>query len=149
MKTLIKSFHELTKNELYDLLELRCEVFVVEQNCPYQDLDRKDQEAFHLMVYQGDKLMAYTRIFNAGIIYQEAAIGRVVTSPSARNLKLGHQIMKESMEFIRTNLKCSAIRLSAQTHLEKFYEQCGFQPTGKYYLEDDIPHSEMLFQKPT
>lgn len=144
MRWIFKTFEELTTNELYDILQLRAEVFVVEQDCPYQDLDNKDMDSYHVMAYEANYLAAYTRIVNPGISYPEIAIGRVVVSPKNRGERLGVLVMNKSIEFIANELTPQPIRLSAQSHLQKFYSDLGFVFTGKEYLEDGIPHVEML-----
>ncbi len=144
MQISIKDFSALSKEELYDLLALRCKVFVVEQDCPYQDPDGKDDIAFHVMGYEGKDLAAYTRIFRPGDYFEEAAIGRVVTDPKFRGKGLGKDIMQASIDWIETELDQQSIRLSAQTYLERFYSELGFQSEGETYLEDDIPHISMV-----
>lgn len=142
----IKPFHELTVPELYDLLHLREKVFIVEQNCPYQDLDYTDQKAHHVLLYEGGVLAAYTRIFRKGIKYKEASIGRVVTSPTHRSKGYGEIVMKISMEAL-ARLGEDHIVLSSQAYAEKFYAKLGFRRTSKEpYLEDDIPHVEMEYK---
>ena len=141
---MIKTFEELTKKELYELLQLRAEVFVVEQDCPYQDIDNKDFDSYHVLGYSNDHLAAYTRVVKPGISYKEIAIGRVVVSPKNRGERLGVQVMQESIKFIDSQLGEQPIRLSAQSHLRKFYSDLGFQFTGKEYQEDGIPHVEMF-----
>ncbi len=145
MEIQTKHFTALSINELYDLLQLRSAVFVVEQNCVYLDLDGLDKDAYHVIAYEGDKCLATTRILKPGVVYNEFAIGRVVSSPAMRNAKLGHKIMTSAKEYIATHFSDSPIRLSAQTHLVNFYAKHGFKTTGKNYLEDGIPHSEMLY----
>lgn len=142
-----KSFPELTTGELYEILHLRNEVFVVEQNCPYQDLDFKDQKSFHLMGWIDGKLAAYTRIIPKGISYTEASIGRVVTSPAFRKCGAGRALMKESIRLTLGQFNCDEIRIGAQLYLKKFYESLGFVQCSDEYLEDNIPHIEMLFKK--
>lgn len=142
----IKTFDALTKSELYKLLQLRAEVFVVEQDCVYQDIDGKDQKAFHLLCVNGEQLVGYTRIFEPGDYFERASIGRVVVHKTARKHGLGRIIMKKSIEFIEQELKEKDIALSAQTYLKRFYESLGFQPVGKPYLEDGIPHIKMVYQ---
>ena len=117
---------------------------MVEQDCPYQDLDGKDEESYHVMGYTSSHLAAYTRIVHPGISYAEIAIGRVVVSPKNRGERLGVEVMNQSISFIETHLNTQPIRLSAQSHLQKFYADLGFVFTGKEYLEDGIPHVEML-----
>ncbi len=140
----IKSFHQLTTEQLYDLLQLRSEVFVVEQDCVYQDVDGKDQKALHIFGYKANELVAYTRIFKAGDYFKEASIGRVVVRANARNFKYGYAIMNASIEAINTNFKETEIRISAQTYLKRFYNQLGFHEEGAEYLEDGIPHITMF-----
>lgn len=145
MKWLYKSFDDLNLNELYTLMVLRQEVFVVEQNCPYLDADDKDQNSYHVLGYDNKTLVAYARIVKPGISYSEWAVGRVIVKMSHRNKKLGYDLMQQCHHFLH-QLKGSMppIRLSAQSHLEKFYKNCGYTLTGKAYLEDGIPHIEML-----
>jgi len=140
----IKHYNELTKGEFHDLISLRMAVFVVEQNCPYQDLDGLDKDAFHVIIKKEEEIIATARILKANVVYPEVAIGRVASSAKYRDLKLGHLLMEEAMSFIHTVLKSGNVRLSAQTHLLSFYEKHGFKSTGKNYLEDGIPHSEMI-----
>lgn len=139
-----KKFEELTTAELYELLQLRSEVFVVEQDCVYQDIDGKDQNALHILGYRNDRLVAYTRCFDRGFYFEEAAIGRVLVRKNARNFGYGHDIMKASLEAIRKNYKTDSIKLSAQQYLLKFYESHGFVAIGEGYLEDGIPHIAMV-----
>ena len=139
-----KSFSTLTVNELYEILRLRAEVFVVEQTCDYQDLDGKDHDSLHVCGYENEQLMAYARIVNAGISYSEISIGRVVVSPKKRGVGLGKELMIESLAQIQYKFGPNPVRISAQTHLEKFYNEMEFKSTGKAYLEDGIPHIEML-----
>lgn len=140
----IKSFVELNTLELYNLLQLRSEVFVVEQDCVYQDIDNKDQKALHVLGFKTCGLVAYTRIFKAGDYFNEASIGRVVVKESERNNAYGYDIMKASILAIHKQLHTRAIRISAQTHLVNFYKNLGFSPVGEQYLEDGIPHINML-----
>ena len=141
---ILKHFNDLTPKELYNILQLRNEVFVVEQNCPYQDCDNKDLYAFHLMGMNENKLLAYTRLLAPGISYSESSIGRVVSSPSARKTGMGKQLMEESIRQIRNIFQTDAIRIGAQLYLKKFYESFGFIQQGEIYLEDNIPHIIML-----
>lgn len=147
METKFKHFQELTSEELYDLLALRVAVFVLEQNCPYQDLDGKDQKSFHLIKRnEKGELIATARVLPAGISYEEVSIGRFVVADAARKNGVGLAILKETMAFIRTEFGEVAVRISAQQHLTHFYAQVGFSPTGKKYLEDGIPHEEMIYK---
>lgn len=140
----IKAFNELTLDSLYEVLQLRAEVFVVEQNCPYQDVDGKDQKAMHILGYHKEQLVAYTRVFKPGYYFDNASIGRVVVKENARQYGFGKDIMKASIAFIEDTLDLSTIELSAQTYLKKFYNDLGFQEIGEGYLEDDIPHIRMI-----
>lgn len=139
----IKRFNELSIAELYSLLQLRSEVFVVEQKCIYQDIDGKDEKALHVLGYHDGYLAAYSRLFNKGHYFEESSIGRVVVSPKYRDKKFGHDLMRVSIEAIKENFNETAITISAQEYLKKFYESHGFTQTSEMYLEDDIPHIEM------
>ena len=139
----IKRFDALTLVELYNLLQLRSEVFVVEQNCPYQDVDSKDQKALHLIGEDNGQTVAYARLFKPKDYFEEASIGRVVVKQSYRDKKLGHILMREAIYFMKTKLNETKITISAQLYLKKFYESHGFIQTSEVYLEDDIPHIEM------
>lgn len=140
----IKNFDELSANELYKILKARVDVFVVEQNCPYPELDNYDKKAIHLWAEQDDEVLAYCRIFKPEIKYNEASIGRVLTNQNFRNLKLGKTLMTFAINTVEARFHTSEIRISAQDYLLKFYGNFGFTDTGKKYLEDDIPHTEML-----
>lgn len=144
LETTVKDFQQLTKTELYDLLQLRSEVFVVEQDCVYQDIDGKDEKALHVIGYKNQKLVAYTRIFKPGDYFNEASIGRVVVKQNQRQHKYGYDIMKASIEAIKDHFNTSAIRISAQTYLKTFYNNLGFKEVGEEYLEDGIPHINMI-----
>ena len=139
----IKSLEELSIDELYEILKVRQEVFVVEQTCYYLDADDYDQKALHLFAEKEGKVVAYCRIFPEGVKYPETSIGRVLTHPDFRNLKLGKTLIKFALETIETRFGTTECRISAQDYLIKFYSDFGFQDTGKKYLEDDIPHTEM------
>lgn len=139
-----KTFDELTITELYEILQLRAEVFVVEQNCPYNDLDGKDKKCGHLWAVLDGKVIAYTRIVPPGISYAEPSIGRVATHRDYRHLRLGHQLMHHSLEIIDNVHNTKHVRISAQSYLKTFYEKTGFRQVSEEYLEDDIPHIEML-----
>lgn len=139
-----KTFEELSKDELYDLLQLRSEVFVVEQQCIYQDIDGKDKKALHVMGFKNNKMIAYTRIFKAGDYFDKASIGRVLVKKGERKYGYGHIILKASIKNIQKEFSETEIKISAQTYLEKFYESHGFKKQGEMYLEDDIPHITMI-----
>lgn len=140
----IKNFDEFTVPELYAVLKARIDVFVIEQNCPYPDLDNYDQRAIHLWAEENGEVMAYCRIFDKGIKYAEASIGRVLTTEKARGKSLGKLLIQYAVETIENRFHTSEIRISAQDYLLKFYGGFGFEDTGKKYLEDDIPHTEMF-----
>lgn len=140
---ILKKFDDLTIHELYAILQLRSEVFVIEQNCVYHDPDGKDQVAWHLMGMQNSKLVAYTRILPPGISYADPAIGRVVTSPAARRSGLGRELMLRSIEQCEMLFGKTSITLGAQLYLKKFYESLGFFISSDEYIEDGIPHVAM------
>ncbi len=144
LKTKIKTFKELTTQELYDVLQIRAEIFVVEQDCVYQDLDGKDQKALHILGYKSGKMVAYTRVFKPGDYFKEASIGRVVVKENERQHKYGYAIMKASIEAIKNHYNETAIRISAQTYLRRFYSNLEFKEVGEEYLEDGIPHIHMI-----
>jgi ElaA protein len=141
---LLKKFEELTPYQLYEILQLRNEVFVVEQNCVFQDADDKDQNAYHLMGFVDDKLIAYTRLLPPGKMYQQASIGRVVTSPSVRKSGVGKELMKQSIDMVYHLFGRQPVRIGAQLYLKKFYESLGFEQAGDTYLEDGIEHIYMM-----
>ena len=138
-----KSFIELTNEELYKILQLRMEVFVVEQNSVYQDCDDKDQQSYHYMGYQRDKLVAYTRLIPPGIAYAGSSIGRVVTSPLVRGNKIGRELMKRSIDKTIELFGKVSITIGAQLYLKNFYESLGFIKISDIYLEDGIEHIKM------
>jgi ElaA protein len=144
MKFITKTFSELTTDELYAILQLRSEVFVVEQDCVYQDLDFKDQKSLHVLGFKEDKIIAYTRIFKPGDYFKEASIGRVVVKDSERKYGYGHDLMKASIKAVKNHFNTSEITISAQVYLTKFYNSHGFNKVSDEYLEDGIPHIEML-----
>lgn len=139
----IKRFNELSLSELYKSLQLRSEVFVVEQNCVYQDVDGKDEKALHVLGIFDGEVAAYSRLFAPGDYFENASIGRVVVSPKYRDRKWGHDLMIASINSINTHYHTSKITISAQLYLKKFYEGHGFVQDGEQYLEDDIPHIRM------
>ena len=143
LKWKIKPFEALTVNELYDLLKLRSEIFVVEQNCVYLDVDGKDKLALHLIGEYDDKIVAYARLFDSGISFENASIGRVVVDAAYRDRKWGHDLMREAIAGIKSSFDKDKITIGAQLYLKKFYENHGFVQTSEMYLEDDIPHIEM------
>ncbi len=144
MEISVKKFYELTIYELHDLLQLRSEVFVVEQDCVYQDIDGKDKKGLHVLAKKEGEIVAYTRCFEPGIYFEEAAIGRVVVPKTQRKYGYGHDIMKASIKAIKEHYNEERIALSGQKHLIKFYNAHGFKQVGEGYLEDGIPHVLMI-----
>ena len=144
MQVLVKNFEELSTTELYQILRLRSEVFVVEQDCVYQDLDNKDQKALHVVGFKNGNVVAYTRIFKPGDYFEHASIGRVVVAQDQRKYGFGKDIMKASISVVEERFPESSIEISAQSYLIKFYSELGFVPFGAEYLEDGIPHTRML-----
>jgi ElaA protein len=140
---MLKNFDDLTVNELYGILRLRSEVFVVEQNCVFQDMDNKDQQSYHLMGWNNEELIAYTRLIPPGVSYELCSIGRVLTSTRGRGTGVGRLLMNESIEQITKLYGPAPIRIGAQIYLKKFYESFGFQQTSDIYDEDGIDHIEM------
>ncbi|MCK8481738.1 GNAT family N-acetyltransferase [Psychroserpens algicola] len=140
----VKTFQELTTQELYDVLQLRSEVFVVEQDCVYQDIDGKDQQALHIIGYKSNNLVAYTRVFKPGDYFKYASIGRVVVRENERQYQYGYDIMKASIEAVKTHYNQTKIKISAQTYLKRFYNNLEFFEVGEEYLEDGIPHIAMI-----
>ncbi len=139
-----KSFKELNIDELYAILQLRSDIFVVEQNCVYQDIDYQDQKASHVMGYKDGVLVAYTRLFRPGDYFEYASIGRVLVKAEERHLKYGYDIMEASIKIIESSYNESTIKISAQTYLKRFYKTLGFTNDGIEYLEDGIPHIVMI-----
>lgn len=144
IKILVKKFNQLSINELYDLLQLRSQVFVVEQDCVYQDLDGNDKKALHVLGFKDEKIVAYTRVFKPGDYLKQASIGRVVVKENERQFKYGYDIMDASIEAIKIHFNETTIKVSAQTYLRKFYNNLGFNQIGEEYLEDGIPHIAMI-----
>jgi len=142
-----KKFNELSTAELYQLLKIRAEVFVVEQNCAYLDVDNYDLGALHILGTSKNEIVAYARLLPQGYYHKEAAIGRVVTSASARNLGYGKLLMEYAIKETLLQFNTNQIVISAQLYLEKFYTNLGFKKEGDAYLEDDIPHIKMMYVK--
>jgi ElaA protein len=141
-----KPFDALSPVELYTILQLRIEVFAVEQNCVYQDADGKDQHSFHLCGWNGDRLAAYCRLLPAGLVYDHPSIGRVVTSPHYRKGGYGRMMMQRAITQSMKQFDDPVIIISAQLYLKNFYESLGFVQVSETYLEDDIPHIKMQRQ---
>lgn len=144
IKWLTLPFNQLSLKLFHDIIQLREEVFVVEQDCPYLDVDGKDVNAFHVLGVAGDKVVATARILKPGVSYSEVAIGRVVVAESYRKLKVGHQLMEITLNYIRKEFGEVSVRISAQTYLIDFYKSHGFDVVGEEYLEDNIPHIQMF-----
>ena len=146
MKIVLKHFRELTIQELYNILQLRSEVFVVEQNCIYQDIDGKDQKAVHIFIKENKDVLAYSRVFNEGEYFENPSIGRVVVKKEKRGTELGKKIMMEGAKYIKETFTNKKIEISAQKYLKDFYSELGYEFTGNEYLEDGIPHIRMIKQ---
>ncbi|WP_190810387.1 GNAT family N-acetyltransferase [Flagellimonas sp. S3867] len=144
MEIVTKKFDELSKTELYQILQMRSEVFVVEQNCAYQDVDGKDEKALHVIGIKNGKVVAYTRVFGPGDYFKNTSIGRVVVAKDERKYGYGKVIMQATLEEIGTRFPENTIEISAQTYLLKFYNELGFVTQGNEYLEDGIPHVRMV-----
>lgn len=143
----IKHFRDLSPDELHDIIALRIDVFVIEQNCAYQDVDGKDKSAWEIFARnEQGKLVTTARILPPGISYKEYSIGRVANDATIRGTGVGHEMMRRSMKFIQQTFGNVDVRISAQKYLENFYGKFGFQSTGKEYLEDNLPHVEMLYK---
>lgn len=146
MNVVYTEYQSLTTDQLYEILRLRAAVFVVEQDCVYQDLDNKDQKAVHVLGYKGADLVAYTRVFGPGDYFDQASIGRVVVSRGHRGLGYGYQIMQSSIDYCY-KLGYRSIKISAQCYLDRFYKQLGFKTIGDTYLEDGIDHQQMILHQ--
>lgn len=144
MQIIVKTFNELSLEELYKILRLRAEVFVVEQDCVYQDIDNKDKNALHVIGFKNDEVVGYTRCFKPGDYFTEASIGRVVVQENERQYGYGYDIMNTSIKAIAEHFQTEKIKISAQTYLNTFYSNLGFENTGEEYLEDGIPHIAMV-----
>ena len=140
----VASFEQLSTAELYKILKLRSEVFVVEQNCPYLDADGTDPHAIHLLAEKGEEIVAYWRVFGPGIKYEECSIGRVLTPRHFRQKNYGRLLMHFALQIIETRFRTSVVKISAQDYLIRFYSEFGFRDSCIKYLEDNIPHTQML-----
>lgn len=139
----LKKFADLTTTVLHDILKLRTDIFVVEQKCPYPEIDGKDPKSQHLMYWENDHIVAYSRLLPPGVSYEEASIGRVVVAKSHRKTGLGYQLLEQSIKATLAQ-RNQPIKIGAQAHLESFYGAAGFIKVSDVYIEDDIPHIEML-----
>ena len=131
---------------MYDILKLRAEIFVVEQNCVYNDIDNLDKDAIHQFLRKNDELIAYSRLLKPGTRFPDYSIGRVVVKQSERGTGLGMQMMEAAKDYILKNWNAPKIKISAQKYLQKFYEDLGFKVVTEEYLEDGIPHIEMFYE---
>ena len=143
----LKKFDELTNIELYKLLKERTLVFVVEQNCPYLEVDGKDPFSYHLFKEDNGEIVAYLRILPAGVTYQETSIGRVFVKKEYRGQGIAEELLKKGLDFIQNELIEKKVKIQAQDYLRKFYTSFGFQPISETYLEDNIPHVDMILQR--
>jgi len=142
MRLKIKAWDQLSSKEINDIFSLRSEVFIVEQECIYQDVDGKDEKADHVLLIINNQLVGYARVFNENIYFKEASFGRAVVKKSHRGEGYGHLLVEKSLEHLKTN-KQSPIKISAQSHLKEFYSSHGFVAKGEEYMEDGIPHTAM------
>ena len=146
MKIVVKRFKELSVEEIYQILKVRADVFIIEQKCIYKDIDGKDEKAMHVMGKNNNEIIAYTRILEGGEDYDFPSISRVVVKKENRGKERGRKIMKESIKYIVEELKEKTIVLAAQKYLEKFYKELGFIAEGEEYLEDEIQHQKMILK---
>lgn len=147
MEWKIKRYKELTIEEIYNILKVRCEVFIVEQQCPYQDCDGKDERAYHLFLENNEDIIAYLRILEKGVSYEEVSIGRFLVAKNYRKKGIAREMLTKGINFIEESLNETSIRISGQVYLKEFYESHGFKIVSDIYLEDNIPHVEMLYKK--
>ena len=145
MQTIIKKWDDLSKEEVEKIFSLRSEVFIVEQECPYQDVDGRDAEADHLLLYENNILCGYTRIFPKNTYFKEASFGRTVVKKIHRGKGYGHTLVKESLKYLKKK-NVDIVKISAQSYLTEFYASHGFVSRGEEYLEDNIPHTAMFFE---
>lgn len=143
----LKKFEELNAEEIYEILKIRNEVFIVEQKCPYQDCDGKDKKSYHLYFQDGGKIIAYLRILKKGVSYDEISIGRVLVLKNYRGKGIAREMLLKAINFVELNLNEKEIKIQAQTYLVNFYRSLGFKEISKEYLEDNIPHIDMLYKK--
>lgn len=146
MKWELKKFENLSALEVYNMLSLRNEVFIVEQECPYQDCDFKDLNSYHLFLKDDDKIIAYLRILERGISYDEVSIGRVIVKEAYRKGGISRDMMTKAIKFITEELNENTIKIQAQAYLINFYKSLGFKEVSEIYLEDNIPHIDMIYR---
>lgn len=147
MNFTLKTFNELTNTELYNILQERTNVFVVEQSCPYPEVDGKDVQSYHLYKEQDGEIVAYLRILPPGVSYAELSIGRVLVKKEYRGQRLAHELMGRALQFIEDELNETTVKIQAQDYLRNFYSSFGFEAISEVYLDDGIPHVDMLLQK--
>lgn len=143
----IKRFNELNIEEIYKILALRNEIFIVEQECPYLDCDDKDLNSYHLFLTENGQIVSYLRILEKGVSYDEISIGRVAVKKSYRGKGISRKMMQKAIEFIENNLSENTIKIQAQAYLLDFYSSLGFKAVSEEYLEDNIPHIDMIYKK--
>lgn len=143
----IKKFEELELKEMYKILALRNEIFIVEQECPYQDCDGKDEKSYHLFAEENGEIVAYSRIIEKGVSYDEISIGRVTVKKSYRGKGISREMISKAIEFIEKDLNETNIKIQAQAYLLNFYKSFGFKEVSQEYLEDNIPHIDMVYKK--
>ena len=143
----VKAFHELTATEVYTILKERTDVFVVEQNCPYPEVDGKDLKSYHLYKVEHDEIVAYATLLPKGVSYEEASIGRVLVKKEYRGRGLAQELLKRSLAYLEQSLEETTIKIQAQDYLRDFYGSFGFKASSDTYLEDGIPHVDMLLTK--
>ena len=142
MELVVKRFDELTIEELYEILKVRVDIFVVEQKCPYQELDEKDKNAYHIYLKENNQIMAYLSVIDAGISFEEVSIGRVLTTERGKGF--AKTIIREGIKISKELLKADKVKIEAQVYAQKMYEKFGFKPVSKEFLEDGIPHIQMI-----
>lgn len=142
----LKEFNELSLSEIYEILKLRNEVFIVEQQCAFQDCDDKDQNSYHLFLKDDKNIVAYLRVLKKGVSYSEISIGRVIVKKEYRKKGIAREMMVKAIDFIQKELKQNKIRISAQSYLVDFYKDLGFKEVSDVYYEDNIPHIEMVYE---
>jgi ElaA protein len=143
----LKKFEELKTEEIYEILKIRNEVFIVEQKCPYQDCDGRDKKSYHLYLQDEGRIIAYLRILERGVSYDEISIGRVLVHKSYRGKGIAREMFSKAINFVELTLNEKEIKIQAQAYLLNFYRSLGFKKISKEYLEDNIPHIDMLYKK--
>lgn len=147
MEILVKKFQELSLEELYEILKIRSEIFVVEQKCPYLDPDGKDMRSEHVMIKEMGEIIAYARVIKPGVSYDESSIGRILVVEKSRGKLFGKKLVQKAMDHITQIWGENRIKIGAQTYLTKFYSELGFRAVSESYLEDGIPHIDMIYEK--